>query len=70
VVKAFIVLKPGHAGSDNLMKALQDHCKALTGPYKYPRRIEFVADQPKTASGKIRWRELRDRKFAGREGNA
>lgn len=70
VVKAFVVLKAGYAGDDGLVKALQDHCKALTGPYKYPRRIEFVADLPKTASGKIRRRELRDREFAGwkREG--
>ncbi|EKE76577.1 acetyl-CoA synthetase family protein [Oceanibaculum indicum P24] len=64
VVKAFIVLKAGHVGEDALVKQLQDHCKALTGPYKYPRRIEFTADLPKTASGKIKRRELRDREFA------
>ena len=64
VVKAFIVLKAGHVGEDTLVKQLQDHCKALTGPYKYPRRIEFTADLPKTASGKIRRRALRDREFA------
>ncbi|MBU0887413.1 MAG: acyl-CoA synthetase [Alphaproteobacteria bacterium] len=68
VVKAFIVLKRGQTGSDDLVKTLQDHCKALTGPYKYPRRIEFVADLPKTASGKIRRRELRDREFAAQKG--
>lgn len=68
VVKAFIVLKRGQTGSDDLVKVLQDHCKALTGPYKYPRRIEFVADLPKTASGKIRRRELRDREFAAQKG--
>ena len=70
VVKAFIVLKRGQGGSDDLVKALQDHCKALTGPYKYPRRIEFVADLPKTASGKIRRRALRDREFAAQKGSA
>ncbi|MGE4340598.1 MAG: acyl-CoA synthetase [Pigmentiphaga sp.] len=70
VVKAFIVLKQGQGGSDELVKLLQDHCKALTGPYKYPRRIEFVADLPKTASGKIRRRELRDREFAVQGGKA
>ena len=64
VVKAFIVLKAGHVGEDTLVKLLQDHCKRLTGPYKYPRRIEFTADLPKTASGKIRRRALRDREFA------
>ena len=40
--------------------------KRVTAPYKYPRRIEFVAELPKTASGKLRRRELRDREFAGR----
>jgi len=38
--------------------------KRVTAPYKYPRRIEFVAELPKTASGKLRRRELRDREFA------
>ena len=65
VVKAFVVLKRGFEGSDALVKDLQDHCKRLTGPYKYPRRVAFVDDLPKTASGKIRRRELRDREFAG-----
>ena len=35
----------------------------MTAPYKYPRRIEFVAELPKTASGKLRRRELRDLEF-------
>ncbi|MBB6635743.1 acyl-CoA synthetase [Cohnella thailandensis] len=61
VVKAFIVLKDGAAGSPALAKELQDHVKALTAPYKYPRRIEFVSDLPKTNSGKIRRIELRQR---------
>ncbi|WP_342640048.1 acyl-CoA synthetase [Rhodoligotrophos ferricapiens] len=63
VVKAFIVLKRNYAGSDALVKELQDHVKRLTGPYKYPRRIEFAEDLPKTVSGKIRRRVLRDREF-------
>ena len=63
VVKAFIVLAAGHSPSDELAKALQDHVKATTAPYKYPRRIEFVDSLPKTVSGKIRRKELRDDEF-------
>jgi acyl-coenzyme A synthetase/AMP-(fatty) acid ligase len=64
VVKAFVVLRAGHAPSDALACELQEHVKRVTAPYKYPRRIEFVAELPKTASGKLRRRELRDREFA------
>lgn len=60
VVKAFVVLARGHEPSDDLVKALQDHVKATTAPYKYPRRITFVESLPKTVSGKIRRKELRD----------
>lgn len=61
VVKAFVVLAPGHAASDALVQELQDHVKNVTAPYKYPRRIEFVESLPKTVSGKIRRVELRAR---------
>ncbi len=61
IVKAFVVLAPGHTGSDALGKELQDHVKKVTAPYKYPREIEFVPDLPKTISGKIRRLELRER---------
>lgn len=37
----------------------QEHVKATTAPYKYPRKIEFVTSLPKTVSGKIRRTELR-----------
>lgn len=60
VVKAFVVLAKGHEPSDELVRRLQDHVKATTAPYKYPRKIEFVASLPKTVSGKIRRKELRD----------
>ena len=57
--KAFVVLKsPGHAG-DALARALQEHCKSKLAPYKYPRAIEFRADLPKTATGKIQRFKLR-----------
>ncbi|MGG3738168.1 acyl-CoA synthetase MbcS [Aeribacillus pallidus] len=64
VVKAFIVLKQGVNPNDpDLIPALQEHVKKLTAPYKYPRKIEFVDDLPKTASGKIRRVELRQREL-------
>ena len=59
IVKAYVILAEGHAGSDGLALELQDHVKATTAPYKYPREIEFVAELPKTVSGKIRRVELR-----------
>ena len=40
---------------------LQEHCKRVTAPYKYPREIEFIEELPKTVSGKIRRVELRRR---------
>jgi acyl-coenzyme A synthetase/AMP-(fatty) acid ligase len=61
IVKAFVVLAPGHEGSDALARELQDHVKTVTAPYKYPREIEFVESLPKTISGKIRRSELRRR---------
>jgi acyl-coenzyme A synthetase/AMP-(fatty) acid ligase len=59
VVRAIVVLRDGHAGDDALVKALQDHVKGMTAPYKYPRIVEFVDELPKTTSGKIRRAELR-----------
>jgi medium-chain acyl-CoA synthetase len=64
VVKAFVVLAPGHEGSPALVQELQEHCRTVTAPYKYPREIEFTADLPKTISGKIRRVELREREQA------
>jgi acyl-coenzyme A synthetase/AMP-(fatty) acid ligase len=60
VVRAIVVLRDGHAPSDALARALQDHVKDLTAPYKYPRIVEFADDLPKTTSGKIRRALLRD----------
>ena len=61
IVKAFVVLAPGHVASPELARELQDHVKRVTAPYKYPREIEFVDTLPKTISGKIRRSELRER---------
>lgn len=61
IVKAFVVLAPGHQPSERLAGELQEHVKAVTAPYKYPREVEFVTELPKTISGKIRRVELRRR---------
>ena len=60
IVKAFVILAPGHHGSAQLASELQEHVKRVTAPYKYPREVEFVSELPKTISGKIRRVELRD----------
>lgn len=62
VVKAFVVLSPTYSGQDpgKLISELQEHVKKVTAPYKYPRKIEFVQQLPKTVSGKIRRNELRN----------
>lgn len=59
IVKAFVVLRDGVQGSEELARELQAHCRRLTAPYKYPREIEFVKELPKTISGKTRRFELR-----------
>jgi acetyl-CoA synthetase/medium-chain acyl-CoA synthetase len=64
IVKAFVVLRSGHAPSPALVQQLQDHVKGVTAPYKYPREVEFVDALPKTVSGKIRRVELRERERA------
>jgi acyl-coenzyme A synthetase/AMP-(fatty) acid ligase len=60
VVRAVVVLRDGHAGSPALARELQEHVKALTAPYKYPRIVDFAAELPKTPSGKIKRAELRE----------
>ncbi|MDB5107894.1 MAG: acyl-CoA synthetase [Candidatus Binatus sp.] len=61
IVKAFVRLKAGVQSGDRLVQELQDHCKRITAPYKYPREIEFLDELPKTVSGKIRRVDLRKR---------
>ncbi len=63
VVKAFIVLRDASQASPALIKTLQEHVKALTAAYKYPRKIEFVASLPKNPSGKVMRKVLRDQEF-------
>jgi acyl-coenzyme A synthetase/AMP-(fatty) acid ligase len=59
VVRAVVVLRDGFAASDGLARELQDHVKAQTAPYKYPRIVDFAAELPKTPSGKVRRALLR-----------
>jgi benzoate-CoA ligase len=51
--KAFVVLKSPDKACDDFARALQEHVKTALAPYKYPRWIEFRAELPKTATGKI-----------------
>jgi len=58
--KAFVVLKPG-AAQEGLEDTLKAFVKDKLAPYKYPRAIEFIAELPKTATGKIQRFRLRER---------
>ena len=57
--KAFVVLKEGKMPFPHLAEELQKFVKERTLPHKYPRWVEFVADLPKTATGKIQRYKLR-----------
>jgi benzoate-CoA ligase len=59
--KAYVVLKPGTAGSPALAEELQAEVKQRLAGYKYPRWIEFIDELPKTATGKIQRFKLRQR---------
>lgn len=64
VVKAYVVLQDHIAEvSEELTKELQEHVKKLTAPYKYPRKIEYIKELPKTTSGKIRRIALREKEL-------
>ncbi len=64
IVKAFVLLRTGYTGSAELANELQSHVKATTAPYKYPRAVVFVDEIPKTVTGKIRRRTLKDLEIA------
>jgi acyl-coenzyme A synthetase/AMP-(fatty) acid ligase len=64
VVKAFVLLREGVEPTDALKHELQEWAKQHMAGYKYPRKIEFVEALPKTTSGKIKRRELRQLEFA------
>lgn len=68
VIKAFIVLAPGHTPSDKLARDIQDFVKSRTAPYKYPREIEFMDELPKTISGKVKRAVLRSQEIEKKHG--
>ncbi|XP_039349198.1 acyl-coenzyme A synthetase ACSM4, mitochondrial-like isoform X2 [Mauremys reevesii] len=65
VVKAFVVLDPAFLSHDpeKLALELQEHVKKVTAPYKYPRKVEFVQELPKTVAGKIQRKVLRNKEW-------
>ena len=66
--KAYIVLKPGFEQNDKLLESLKAHVKDSAGMWKYPRWIEFRAELPKTATGKIQRFKLREESAAAKTG--
>ncbi|HEX6721473.1 MAG TPA: benzoate-CoA ligase family protein [Burkholderiaceae bacterium] len=58
--KAFVVLKPGHGAGSALEDELKAFVKSKLAPFKYPRQIEFLAELPKTSTGKIQRFRLRE----------
>lgn len=60
LVTAFVVLKPGVHGDDDLVRSLQDFVKQTIAPFKYPRRIVFVDRLPRTETGKLQRFRLRE----------
>jgi 2-aminobenzoate-CoA ligase len=60
IVKAFVVLQPGHAPDAEMTRTLQDYVKAEIAPYKYPRAIAYLLALPRTQTGKLQRFALRD----------
>ncbi|HEX2198576.1 MAG TPA: AMP-binding protein [Burkholderiales bacterium] len=59
IVKAFIVLQPGHSASQALVEQIQAHVRGRLAPYEYPREVEFIDALPMTTTGKVQRKELR-----------
>ena len=57
--EAWVVLRDGVAPSEGLAAELMAQCKNHLAPYKFPRRVHFTAELPKTATGKIQRYRLR-----------
>ncbi|MBM7061970.1 acyl-CoA synthetase [Pseudomonas sp. UL073] len=64
LVKAFVVLHAGYSADARLAEALQQHVRRRLSAHAYPREIEFVAELPKTPSGKIQRFLLRNQEIA------
>jgi acetyl-CoA synthetase len=63
VIKAYIVLAPGHDPSPALEDAIQRHVREHLAPYEYPKEIEFIAALPMTTTGKVQRGVLRQREL-------
>ena len=59
IVKAFVVLRPGHEASDELARSIQASVRDRLAAYEYPREVEFIDQLPMTTTGKVRRIELR-----------
>jgi acetyl-CoA synthetase len=70
IVKGFVVLAPGRAGSAQLVAELQEHVRGKLAPYEYPREIEFIDSLPLTTTGKVQRRVLRQREEERKKGKA
>jgi 2-aminobenzoate-CoA ligase len=71
IVKAYVVLKSGHAADGAMARALQDYVKQAIAPYKYPRAVEFIERMPRTETGKLqrfRLKQLDDERRRGSVG--
>ncbi|MGH9115853.1 MAG: AMP-binding enzyme, partial [Acidimicrobiales bacterium] len=60
VPKAFVVLREGHQGTDELASELQTHVRERLAAHEVPRQIVWLDDLPRTTTGKIMRRALRD----------
>ena len=67
IVKAYVVLVPGHERSEALAEEIKAHVKARLAANIYPREIEFVDEVPLTTTGKVIRRVFRDRAIAEAE---
>jgi 2-aminobenzoate-CoA ligase len=70
IVKAYVVLKPGHAADAAMAKQLQEHVKQAIAPYKYPRAVEFIERMPRTETGKLQRFRLKQLDAERRVGDA
>jgi len=69
IVKAFVAVKPGIAGGDALRRSILGHARKRLGAVVAPKEIQFVADLPRTRSGKIMRRLLKARELGLPEGD-
>jgi 2-aminobenzoate-CoA ligase len=65
LVTAYVVLREGAAPGPETAASIQDHVKATIAPYKYPRRVEFATELPRTATGKLQRFRLREQAAVG-----